>query len=702
MTIRFDVRISIASFFLSFIFLQMLVGNAFAGDAETIENDVTLDLEPQDDAYSAITSDKSVVTGWDDVSNEKEPIVLAISPPIFNESLKRWIEYRGRQGYKIRLMPIFKAGQGEKPDQGIQSLPVATPEEIRDRIRKIAEKKRIKAILIVGDGAPTENAAYGWRDVVPAPRVPAKVIQVFGSENHIACDGFYADFNGDDLPDAPVGRLPVETPEELDDCVEKIIRYETQCPTGNWLRRVNIVAGPNGLDLRAIGSSPGDDLTQKGSASGISALVTNVVDKMVRRLFAEYLPQEYSVSLTQFSPQSVFCPYPPDFEETVIELFNEGSLFWAYLGHGRVFGLDRYVDSNGRDYGTFEIDDCSKINCSGRAPIALFFACYTGAYDVAWRSLAEEIALQKDGPIAAIGASRKTAPYGMCVFGLSLLESAFTENTDQGQAELSFKTLGDIFYETQTRTLLARDLQGRSDEEINLDDDFDDEKSFPVEEGWEEDKKNALAPGSQLKWINKRLAKSLKETEANKRKNASFREAIDRVATIFDPTSNRLHEQLEDHVAEFNLFGDPLLRVRFPQKVAVEAPDVAYSNDFVVLTGTLPVRDGKEAIAQGELLFSNFRPNIANTRRSKSFVESEETRCEYNEEYRKANEFVVAAARVKTKNGNFRIAVQIPADYSGESILRVAAIEGERYYVGAKRILIRPKSMSPNNHETSR
>ena len=631
--------------------------------------------------------------GWTRANDERDRVVLVIAPPVFHDSLQRWIEYRQGQGYKILLLPLAQISEDDEGDDF--SHPVASPSEIREKIRKAASGRRVEAILLVGDGAPTDSALYGWRDVVPAPRVPALVVQIFGSEELLASDSYYADIDDDGFPDAPIGRLPVETTNELDVCIDNIIRYEQDFPIGNWTRKINVVAGPNGLDLRAIGSEPGEVLEGKNPFGGVSMLVTSIVDKIARKLFADYLPQEFVLSLTQFSPQSPFCPYPADFEKKTIERINEGSLFWAYLGHGRAVGLDRYLAPSGKDYGVLEIEDCAEFNCEGHPPIMLFFACYTGAYDASCRCLAEEALLQKNGPAAVLAASRRTAPYGMCYFGSTLLEAAFSHNPAENATKNERRSLGALYFEAQRRA-----LEDAEEDELDTD-----ELDFSAEEGVNVSKKQAsstissdhkeLKLSDRFDWIDERLQKSLKEAEEFKRKNASFRKTIDQIAAFFDPTASRLNDQLRDHIAEFNLFGDPLLQIKFPTRVSVEASEIVYSVEEITVSGRLPLENGTEAIVQAELVPADFRPKFSAPTRPKAFSESEETRREFNETYEKANAFVVDAVRTKTKNGRYVANLKVPEGFSGECVARIAAASNDQqYFVGSKRILVRPQTTS--------
>lgn len=648
--------------------------------------------------------------------------VLVVSPPIFNAALEPWVERRQAEGYQISRLSVASRS-ADSVDFGIQTAPVATPDELRAKIRRFAfadsGPESVAAIVLVGDGAPTLSAPFGWRDVVPAPRLAPQVVQLFGSEDHLATDSFYSDLDDDGVPDVPLGRFPVETPAELSALVEKIARYETASPRGDWTRKINVVAGPNGLDLSVVGSSPDDAPAAPSAAlSGLSSFVDSVVDNMSRQLFSEFLPQEYAVSLTRCSLKSEFCPYPPAFGRTFLDRANEGSLFLVYLGHGRVFGLDRLTTASGGDYGVFEIDDVPSLRSPNAAPIALFFSCYAGAYDANEPCLAEAVALSPNGPVATIAASRRTAPYGMCVLGSSLLDAAFNASNSNADKPL---TLGEIFLRAQRKTLEPpqNDAAPQSDDaEIQFDDEAPqketdqaqpfapttvnetlDDPIARAERRIAEERGRVAEIDAGLKRLNARLERTARAAE-RRRDATSFRETLDRAAKIFDPTASRLEEQLEDHVALFNLFGDPLLRVKFPERCAVEAPEIAYSTKTLPVSGVVPDATGRQITVRVELLLADFRSPIAKPRRSKTFAESSEARAEFETTYRAANNFVVAASQVATQTGRFQADIAVPADFSGECVVRVAATDGERYWIDSRRVLVRPFSRRGADSQT--
>ncbi len=619
----------------------------------------------------------------------QKPITLVVAPPVFNDALRTWIQFRQRQGREIFLLSLSALDENGNFDQGVQTAPIASPPELKAKILKIARERPIEAILLVGDGAPTNESNFGWRDVAPAARVPARVLTVFGCEETLASDAYYADFDDDGTPDAPIGRIPAKTPDELRDYIAKVVRYEEASPVGNWTRKINVVAGPNGLDMQATTSDPNADGSIKNPLfSGLSSLVDVVVDKMTRRLFSDYLPPEFALSLTQCSPRSAFCPYPPEFKKTFLERANEGALFFVYLGHGNVQSLDSLQTSPTNAYELFEIADVAKWKTPDAAPIALFFACYTGAFDATIPSLAEECALTPNGPVAALAASRLSAPYGLCVLGSALMAAAF-DHDDSNE-----KTLGEIVLKAQRMaTTPVKNEKEENELEIDFEDDSTEKKALAASDDLQDDE-TKRKPGSELARLNKRLEHSLVFAERERRKNGSFRNALDQAAKTFDPTGSRLDDQIKDHVAEFNLLGDPLIRVKTPVRIPIKSSDIAYATRSLQISGEIP-NPTRETTVQIEITPADFRSPTRTVARSSAFVESPETRDEFERTYYEANRFVVAKAQTKTKNGKFNAQITMPAEYSGASVVRISACDGERFYVGSNRFVARPFTPAP-------
>lgn len=338
--------------------------------------------------------------------------VAVLCPPEYREALRPWIAYRQQAGYRIHLLnepdPSFPI---EEKSLLLPAERSEMPLRIRRKIRELNARAPLKAILIVGDAFPLEEREISR--IIPSPRVSGAIISHFGSEDHIASDSWYADLDGDGLPELSVGRIPARSPEELKGVIEKIIAYETQVPAGTWQRRIPIVAG--------IG--------------GMGAIADQAINSLVRKIFTDLLPGGYVSPFTQANWKSSFCPAPSRFRDTVISRINEGALFWVYMGHGFHQGLDLLRTPDG-DYPILNEEDIDLLNCSAGPPILLFFACYTGALDAYDESIAEKIALSPKGPIAVLAASRISMPYGLSVLGVELLDTAFAKEVP--------RTLGDI------------------------------------------------------------------------------------------------------------------------------------------------------------------------------------------------------------------------------------------------------------------
>ena len=315
-----------------------------------------------------------------------EPDAVVVCPEIFQQALKPWVEHRTAQGHTVAVLSSEGTGR-----------------DIRARIRAAAKGGRLRFVVLIGD-ANTGDAT----DPVPPDRcVPthyakAEVNVLWGSEPHIATDNWYADLDDDRVPDLAIGRLTVDTPEELTRVVEKIIAYERSADFGSWRRRLNIVAG----------------------VGGFGALADTVLESTARYFLTQNIPAQYAVSMTYGSWRSPFCPDPRLFHLTTAARLNEGCWFWVYIGHGFHLGLDR-VRVPGGQYHILANPDVERLDCRHGSPIALLMACYCGAFDARRDCLAEEMLRAPGAPVAVIAGSRVTMPYAMTVMGTELMDQCF-------------------------------------------------------------------------------------------------------------------------------------------------------------------------------------------------------------------------------------------------------------------------------------
>ncbi|HJT30528.1 MAG TPA: C25 family cysteine peptidase [Pirellulales bacterium] len=309
-----------------------------------------------------------------------------VCPEPLRPAMREWIAHRQRQGHRIAWV-----------DGG------ATPDAIRGRVRQLARSGKLRAVVLVGDVESAEGDAAAFARSVPTHYAEAKVNVRWGSEPEIATDNWYADLDDDHVPELAVGRLSADSPKELAVVVRKILAYEAQAPTDDlWRRRINLVAG----------------------LGGFGALADAALEAAAKSILTEGIPPAYATTMTHAAWRSPYCPPPHRFGESSLARLNEGCLFWVYLGHGHPWALDRVRFPDG-EHEIFTIDQAPLLQAQAFPPIALFLACYTGAFDARRDCLAEAMLRAEGGPVAVISGSRVTMPYSMSVLGIGLLDECF-------------------------------------------------------------------------------------------------------------------------------------------------------------------------------------------------------------------------------------------------------------------------------------
>jgi Peptidase family C25 len=363
------------------------------------------------------------------------PDTLVVCPSEFRAALAPWVDYRGAQGHVIAVVE-----------------PPTSAAELRKQIVRVARSGRLKYVVLVGDvagngeergarseelpGVGREQRAAGEKSngergsplpgVRPSPTVPTCYVEArvnirWGSEPTIATDEPYADIDGDRLPDVAVGRIPVDTPEELASCVRKVLRYEQQADQGMWRRRINVVAG----------------------VGGFGQVTDAMIEAAARSVIVQFVPESYEVGQTIANPSSPFCPPPERFTADICHQLSDGCFIWMYLGHGLPTMLDVIATPSGPQP-MMSVEDVADVNCGANNPLAVLVACYTGAFDASEDCLGERLAISEHGPVAVVGATRVTMPYGNTVFGCELLRACFTDRPT---------TLGELWTLAERRAI---------------------------------------------------------------------------------------------------------------------------------------------------------------------------------------------------------------------------------------------------------
>ena len=324
---------------------------------------------------------------------------LVFCPQPFLASLKPWLDYRRQQGHRIEVL-----------------APAATAVELKQQIAAVAAKHKLAHLVLIGDAY---DLKANPKLLVPTEYVLSKTTFKLGAEPDIATDNPFADLDGDGVPDITVGRIPVDSVSELTQFIDRVIAYEaTTAPNAisktdsKWQTRLNLVAG----------------------VGGFGKLADQLIEQIAKKVITEMVPDTMQTSMTYGSWNSPYCPAPDRFSASAIERFNEGCLFWVYLGHGDRCQLDQVHMPSG-SHAILDESTIQELNCREGNPIAVFLACYTNAFDGDRDCLGELMLKQKNGPIATIGGSRVTMPAGMALLSMAMLDEYF---------DGSVKTLGEV------------------------------------------------------------------------------------------------------------------------------------------------------------------------------------------------------------------------------------------------------------------
>lgn len=312
--------------------------------------------------------------------------VIAVCPSGLRGAFQAWVDHRTTDGLTVQV---------------IDSQP--TPTTLAANVRASATPET-RYVVLVGD-APPIGVACDSMTQVPTAYESTTVTQNWGSTPTLSTDLAYAfkSESDDSSVDMAVGRLPVKTPQELTQLIERLKAYEASDDFGSWRQRIELTAGIGGFGF----------------------LADSAIEAVTKAIVTSVLPNDTRTCVAYASPGHRFCPTGPSFRGSVLDRYAAGSRFWVYAGHGWIDQLDR-VPPTRDGIPVLDVASVSKLNRHASAsPIALMLACYTGAFDAPDPCLAETMLLRQGGPIAVIAGSRVTMPYGNTTLAVGLIDGIY-------------------------------------------------------------------------------------------------------------------------------------------------------------------------------------------------------------------------------------------------------------------------------------
>jgi hypothetical protein len=471
---------------------------------------------------------------------------IVVCPAPWRETLQPWIEYRQHEGHSFVFLE-----------------PPVSDAELADAIRECARREHAKFLVLVGDADEHSRGKPG--NSVPTRYVPAKINVKWGSEPTIPSDNAYADLDDDGKPDLAVGRISVDTPEQLAAVLEKTLRYETSADFGPWRRRVDFIGG----------------------MGGFGAFADAAIESAAKKLVTDSLAPEFTSSLTFASWQSPYCPAPSHFSSTTIDKLNRGCLFWVYIGHGSRRTLDWLMTP--KAYYPILVDkQIRQVKCQHGAPIMLCFACYTAAFDDD-DCLGEQLLRAPEGPVAVFGGTRVTMPYAMAVLGRELMTVCFSDNAPA--------TLGEAIQRAKRQTLEPP-------------------------------------------------------------KDDPFRQSLDAMATLVSPAPDQLVAERTEHVHLLHLLGDPLIKLKWPQRAEIVTPT------HVAPGETMTITLGSPFAGHATVELSARRDRLLNPGPPRGEYDEHAAEHDYDAVYLRANDLVLDRTEVDITR-EATVTLTVPANASG-------------------------------------
>jgi hypothetical protein len=295
---------------------------------------------------------------------------LVVAPPAFADQLDVLCDHRAKT-HKVAVVRTddIAAKMGPGPDG----------------IAKLVKRVGPKFLLLAGD----------------VDTVPTFVRKGEYASDRFPCD---PDLATDYLYGAVTGRFPADTVEELHAMAAKTVAYETTLAGGAWQKKIAFVTGE----------------------ANFGSLIDDVLERQFNTVVTGKIPMAYDVETAYAKPSSKYCFYPPKFGANALRLLNDGSLFFAYVGHGFRDGFDdlRYKDE---DYPILQAKQVPQVDVREGLPIMVVIACSTGEFDSSVDCIGENLFKRPRGPVAFIGGSRITQPYGNGLLGHKLVEQVFAK-----------------------------------------------------------------------------------------------------------------------------------------------------------------------------------------------------------------------------------------------------------------------------------
>jgi Peptidase family C25 len=265
-----------------------------------------------------------------DLHSMLTPNLLIITHPLFRAEAERLAMHRRQQsGWTVAVATtdeVFNEFSSGRQDVSA----------IRDFAKYLYDKNpdQLKSLLLFGRGSYDykDHLAYNTNFVpMYESRSSLYPLDTYSSDDYFGFMGNQEGNWGEEITDYStmdigVGRLPVKSPEEAADVVDKIITYETnQTLLGNWRKQIVFVA------------DDGDNNLHQQQADQLAQFVSSQHPEFdTRKIYLD-------------AYQQILLPTgeaAPDANKRIEETLDQGALIINYTGHGaeKLWAQERIFD----------------------------------------------------------------------------------------------------------------------------------------------------------------------------------------------------------------------------------------------------------------------------------------------------------------------------------------------------------------------
>jgi hypothetical protein len=133
-----------------------------------------------------------------------------------------------------------------------------------------------------------------------------------------------------------------------------------------------------------------------------------------------------------------------------------------------------------------------------------------------------------------------------------------------------------------------------------------------------------------------------------------------------------------------NLLGDPLLRIPYPESIAVEAPSSLEPGTSAKVRGTTPI--GGRLVIELALVRDRLPEGVVPL---SSYDGSSAQHQQMQKNYDRANDLRVLHLEQVVAPGEFEIPIDIPMDSKGRCVVSAYVYNDDRWAVGSQRVVVR-------------